>query len=459
MSTDLAGEAGGPAVSVAEDGPLVGAQSRPAITSPLLSMWALFLGVLAMMLGNGLQGTAMGVRAINEEFAVTVIGFIQAAYYVGFLAGSRFTIRALSKVGHVRVFAALASMASTAFVLPALLVNPVAYLAMRLVIGFCMAGLYVVVESWLNDQATPETRGRTLSIYMVVTMGGVTGGQLLLNVADPNGFELFVIASVLVSISLVPMALSESSAPPLPAVGRLPFKTLFGIVPTGVIMMFLSGAAAGAVFAFAPVYAARIGMSTAQISLFIAMALFGSMIFQMPIGYISDKVPRRGVMAVCAAGATAASFVGIGTSTGTDALVVMFVIGATSFPLYSLAIAYTNDWISDDQRVGASGLLVMINGVGAVLGPLVASVLMSQFGSSAYFWILVGTHGAMLCYLMYRIVVRDAVAVEDQSQYRPYHARSSPLATTIGRRRLPKPPRPKLPRSAQRVGAKKAPEK
>lgn len=178
------------------------------------------------------------------------------------------------------------------------------------------------------------------------------------------------------------------------------------------------------------------------------------MIFQMPIGYISDKVPRRGVMAVCAAGATTASLVGIGTGSGTDALVVMFVIGATSFPLYSLAIAYTNDWISDHQRVGASGLLVMINGVGAVLGPLVASVLMSQFGSSAYFWILVGTHGAMFSYLMYRIVVRDAVAVEDQSQYRPYPARSSPLATAIGRRRLPKPPRPKLPRASQRPGAK-----
>jgi len=122
------------------------------------------------------------------------------------------------------------------------------------------------------------------------------------------------------------------------------------------------------------------------------------------------------------------------------------VIGATSFPLYSLAIAYTNDWISDEQRVGASGLLVMINGVGAILGPLVASVLMSRFGSSAYFWILIGAHAAILGYVLFRIVARDAVAVEDQSQYRPYPARSSPLATTIGRRRLPKPPRPKIPR-------------
>ncbi len=445
MSTDLAGEVSeGPAE--ANSAEVLGARSKPAITSPLLSMWALFIGVLAMMLGNGLQGTVMGVRSTNENFAVTAIGLIQAAYYVGFLAGSRFTISALSKVGHVRVFAALASMASTAFVLPAVFVNPVAYIGMRLVIGFCMAGLYVVTESWLNDQATPETRGRTLSIYMVVTMGGVTGGQLLLNVADPNSFELFVIASVLVSISLVPMALSESSAPQLPAVGKLPFRTLLTIVPTGVVSMFFSGAAAGAVFGFAPVYATRIGMNTAQISLFIAAALFGSIIFQMPIGLISDKVPRRGVMAVCAAAATAASFLGLGTGLGNDALIVMFVIGATSFPLYSLAIAYTNDWISDEQRVGASGLLVMINGVGAIFGPLVASILMSQFGSSAYFWVLIATHGAMFAYIMFRIVARDAVPVEDQSIYRPYPARSSQLATVIGRRRIPKPPKPKIPR-------------
>ena len=410
-------------------------------------MWALFLGVLAMMLGNGLQGTAMGVRATNEAFAIAAIGIIQAAYYVGFLLGSRFTIRALGKVGHVRVFAAMASMASTAFVLPALIVNEIAYTFMRLVIGFCMAGLYVVTESWLNDQATPETRGRTLSIYMVVSLGGVTGGQLLLNVADPSGFELFVIASVLVSISLVPMALSESSAPPLPQVGRLPFRELFAIVPTGVITMFFSGAAAGAIFAFGPVYGARIGMNNAQISLFIAASLFGSMLFQMPVGYISDRVPRRGVIAVVAAIATVASLFGPATGTGNSAFLVMFVIGATSFPLYSLAIAYTNDWITNEQRVGASGLLVMINGVGAILGPLVASWLMGAFGSSAYFWVLIAAHALVLIYVLFRIASNDAVPVGEQSQFRSYPARSSPLATAIGRRRLPRPTRPRTSRT------------
>lgn len=416
--------------------------SRPAITSPILSMWALFLGVALMMLGNGLQGTLLGVRSSNEQFATAVIGLIQAAYYAGFLLGSRFTIRALGKVGHVRVFSALASMASTAVLIHSVFVNPPTWFAMRFVTGFCMAGLYVVTESWLNDKATPETRGRTLSIYMVVTMGGVTGGQFLLNVADPNSFELFVIASALVSLSLVPMALSEASAPALPRGAALPFRELVSVVPTGVITMFFSGAAAGSLFAFGPVYAAEIGMSIAQISLFLSAALVGSVIFQIPIGALSDRVSRRGVMAASASVATAASVAGLWTGAGFSALLVMFAIGATSFPLYSLAIAYTNDWIESDQRVGASGLLVMINGVGAILGPLLAATLMSVFEPVAYFWSLIVTHGAILLYVLYRIVVGDPVPIDEQSTYRPYPARSSAVATAIGRR-IPKVRKPK----------------
>lgn len=413
--------------------------SLPAITSPLLSMWALFLGVLLMMLGNGLQGTLVGVRSTLEGFDTLVIGVILAAYYAGFLIGSRFTIRALARVGHVRVFAALASIASTAALLYALFVNPPAWLLMRFVSGFCLAGLYVVVESWLNDQATPQTRGRTLSIYMIVTMGGVTGGQFLLNVRDPAGFELFVIASVLVSMSLVPMALSEASAPQQVSSNPLPFRVLMQIVPTGAVTMFFSGAAAGALFAFGPVYATRIGMSTAQVSLFLSAALIGSVIFQMPVGQISDRVSRRGVMAVVAGIALAASIAGVMTSTGFSAIVVMFVIGAASFPLYSLAIAYTNDWIEDHQRVGASGLLVMINGVGAVSGPLATSALMETFGTVAFWWSLAIVHGLALAYLLLRIMVKDAMPVEDQSTYQPVPARSSPLASLIGRRRTPRP--------------------
>lgn len=423
--------------------PQLATPSRPAITSPILSMWALFLGVLFLMLGNGLQGTLLGVRSSLENFNTVVIGIILAAYYAGFLLGSRFTMRALGRVGHVRVFAALASTASTAALSYALFVNAPVWFVMRFITGFCMAGLYVVIESWLNDQASPQTRGRTLSIYMLLTMGGVTGGQLLLNVGDPGGFELFVISSILVSVALVPLALSESSSPRQIPTATLPLRTLLSIVPTGVITMFFTGAAAGALFAIGPVYAVQVGMSSTQISLFLSSALIGATVLQMPIGTISDRVPRRGVIAVVAAVAAAASLLGIGSGTNTIAFVAMFVIGATSFPLYSLSIAYTNDWIEDHQRVGASGLLVMVNGVGAVLGPIVGSSLISAFSPDAYWWSLVLAHLAIFLYVMFRIMVRDAVPVDEQSTYAPLPARSSPLASSIGRIR---PKRSKKPR-------------
>ncbi len=401
--------------------------------SPLLSLWALFVAVLLMMTGNGLQGTLLGVRSSREAFDTAVIGIIQAAYFAGFLVGSRFTIRALQRVGHVRVFAALASTASSAVLVHSIFVNEVTWTAMRFVTGFCMAGLYVVVESWLNDQSTAENRGRMLSLYMIVTMGGITAGQFLLNVADPGGFELFLVASALVSMSLVPIALSASSHPPTIEEASLPLRELLGIVPTGVVTMFFVGAGAGALFSIGPVYADRIGMTTGQISLFVSAAMIGAVIFQMPIGALSDQYSRRGVMFGVASVATVGALWGVWTGTGFDAVVAMFVVGACSFPLYSLAIAYTNDWIEAHQRVGASGLLVMVNGVGAIFGPLVATLLMRTFEPSAYWWALSGAHAAIAAYVLFRIVVRDPVPEEQRTRYRPIPARSSVVVAAIGR--------------------------
>ncbi|RZV44240.1 MAG: MFS transporter [Acidimicrobiales bacterium] len=422
---------------------------RAIVRSPLLAMWPLFLGVALMMLGNGLQATLLGVRSSLEDFDTAVIGAIQTAYYAGFLIGSRFTMRALSRVGHIRVFAALASMASTAALLHVVFINAPTWFAMRLVTGFCMAGLYVVAESWLNDQAPPDARGRTLSIYMVVTMGSLTGGQFLLNVADPISFELFIIASVLVSLSLVPMSLADSRAPAFAEAKPLPIRELWGVVPSGVVTMFLSGAAAATLFGIGPVYAARVGMSTRDISLFISASVIGATIFQLPIGALSDKLPRRSVIIAVAIGATAASVYGVTTNGGFPGLIAMFAIGATSFPIYSLAIAYTNDWVADDQRVGSSALLVMVNGIGAVSGPFIASVLMRTYSNSMYFWMLATLHGVMAAYLLYRVMVMDAKPIEEQSTYRALPARSSVGAAILGRRTV-KPKKKSKPSESSR---------
>ncbi|MEL7157597.1 MAG: hypothetical protein AAFN30_13475, partial [Actinomycetota bacterium] len=219
-------------------GPLLDAKTNSAA-----ALWALFLGIAFLMLGNGLQGSVVGIRTQSEGFSTAVAGLIMVCYFVGFLAGGRAATAALTAVGHIRVFAALASMASTAAIVHALVVHPVSWALMRFVTGMCMAGLFIVVESWINDMATNANRGRLLALYMVVTMGSMGFGQLLLNVASPDGTDLFVIASVLVSLSLVPITLSATSTPPISVPRAMPARELAGIIPTGLTVAFLVGMA------------------------------------------------------------------------------------------------------------------------------------------------------------------------------------------------------------------------
>jgi len=277
----------------APDDPVARGTSQPFIpkTSVAAATWALFVGLALVMVGNGLNGSVLGVRSEEAGFSLAVTGIIMAAYFAGFLVGTVYTERALKRVGHIRVFAALASTASSVVLLQAVSVTPPTWIITRFLFGACMAGIYVVVESWLNDLATNETRGRLLSVYMFVTMGAVGVGQLLLNVEDNSGFALFIVVSVLVSLSLVPVTLSASSAPPLAVPEPMGFRPLLSRVPTGVVSSFFSGAAAGALLGMGAVYASQVGMSSARLSLFLAAPMVGALLFQFPIGFIADKLP------------------------------------------------------------------------------------------------------------------------------------------------------------------------
>ncbi len=395
---------------------------------------ALFIGILLLMAGNGLQGSLIGVRSEAEGFSVTVAGFVMAAYFAGFLAGSRYAEYLLAQVGHIRVFAGLASMASTAVLIHALFIDPITWGAMRFVTGLCMAGLYVTEESWLNDLATNETRGRLLSIYMVITMGGMTAGQFLLDAADPDGVELFLLASVLVSASLIPVALSASSNPPLAVPETMSLKELFGIIPTGIISSFWNGASVGVLMGLGAVYAVAVDVPDSRIPVFLAAPLFGSMLLQWPVGYISDRVPRRGVILVVAALAAVISAAMTLVTPGSWAAIgLMTALGAVSFPIYSLTIAYTADWLPTTKLTAGSAALVRVNGVGALVGPLLATAVMGFTSPVAHFWSMAGTNAAIVVYLGYRIVVAEAPAVEDQRHFVAFPARASAAAMGLMR--------------------------
>ena len=407
--------------------------------SPTTAAWALFFAIFLLMAGNGLQGSLIGVRTEAEGFSVAVAGVIMAAYFAGFLAGTRYAEYLLARVGHIRVFAGLASMASTAVLVHALFINAYTWGAMRFVTGVCMAGLYVVAESWLNDLATNATRGRLLSVYMVATMGGMASGQFLLDLAEPGGFELFMLSSVLVSASLVPVALSASSNPPLGVPDSLSLRELARRVPGGVYSAFWGGASMGVLIALGAVYAVAVDVPDSRLPAFLAAPLIGSVVLQWPIGRLSDSVPRGNVMVSVAAAASgicvALTLVDPRSWTTVG---LMFALGGTSFPLYSLTIAYTADQLPSSQLTAGSAALVRINGIGALAGPLGASAVMAVTNEVAFFWAMAATHGVIVPYLLYRMVVAETVSVDDQSKFIAFPARASAAATSLlGRHRKP----------------------
>ena len=398
-----------------------------SLRAAVATSWALLLGFAVLMVGDGLQTTLLAIRAFQEGFSTTVTGIVMSSFYAGFLGGSLLTPRIVSRVGHTRVFAALAALASATILVHAVFVTAAAWMALRLASGFCFAGLYVVAESWLNDRASNESRGQVLSIYMVISYVAVGAGQLLLNVADPLGYPLFVLTSVLISIAVVPLLLSATPAPSFEQSQSLRLRELYHMSPTGVAGMFGVGLAMAIVFALGPVYAARLGWDTAWISLFMAAPVLATVVVQWPIGHWSDRRDRRHVLIVVTFVAAIAAFACIPLMHGTHwALIGAFgVFGGFCLPMYSLCIAHTNDHLAPEHMVAASGGLMLAGGVGAILGPLIASSLMDGLSDNAFFGTLGTVHATIGAFAIYRTFKRPSIPLARQRHHAPSVLRPS----------------------------------
>ena len=400
---------------------------------------ALLAGMALIMVGNGLQGALLGVRAENEGFGLAISGAVMAGYFLGFLLGAKFAEHFLAAVGHIRVFAALASVASAVSILHPLWVHPTVWVVLRMIFGLAMAGIYVTVESWLNDMGTNANRGRLLGMYTVVTMGGLSVGQLLLNGGDPAGFDLFIFTSALISVALLPIALSATSAPPLAAPEPLPLRSLMSIVPAGVLTAFCAGISHGALLGVGAVYAAREGLPASRIALFLSVATIGAIAFTWPIGAVSDRISRRVVILAVAVVATSVSGIMTLVEPGSlPSLALMFLFGGTTFPLYSLAITHTADWVSPTQLNGASAGLVRATGIGAVIGPVAAGLTMAFAAPWAFFLVLLVPHAVITLFIGGRIAARKGILVGEQGEFSPWPVRASAMAVNLLRR----PPRP-----------------
>ena len=398
----------------------------------LRNSWPLFLGVMLLMLGNGLQGTLLGIRGSIEGFSPNTMAWVMAGYFVGFLFGSRMAPEMIRRVGHVRVFAALASFVSACLLLYAAIPNVVAWFLLRVMIGFCFSGVYVVAESWLNDSATNETRGQTLSLYLIVQMVGIVTAQGILNFGDPSGYTLFIISSVLVSVSFAPILLSISPAPMFQATKPMSFKRLYTSSPTAVVGTFLLGAIFAALFGMASVFGTEKGLDVKTITIFVASIYVGGMLLQYPIGWISDHMDRRKLIIMLTIFATVSMFGGKLFTDNTYALLVLgFIIGGIANPLYSLYIAYMNDYLDHDDMASASGGLIFINGLGAVGGPFLVGWMMTEFGADSFFVYLGVLFGLSALWALLRSTRREAPSVEDTASYAPVAMSSTAVAVEL----------------------------
>ena len=397
------------------------------------STWALFLGMFLLMIGNGLQGTLLGLRGEMEGFSTFSLSLVMSAYFVGFLFSSQVTPKLIRRVGHVRVFAALGSTISAVLILYPLLVEPWAWIAGRVVIGFCFCGVYVTAESWLNDSSSNETRGSALSVYLMVQMAGIVAAQYIVSQGDVSGYILFIIPSVFVSLAFAPILLSIRPTPQFAQTKPMTILKLIEVSPLGCFGMFLLGGVFSAQFGMSAVYGSRAGLSIGEISLFVSVIYVSALLLQFPIGWLSDRIDRRllimGVGFVGGLGALIAFFV---PGSFTVILISAAILGGTSNPLYALLIAYVNDYLDREDMAAASGGLLFINGIGAIAGPLIVGWMMDAMGAngfwmfSAILMILVGAYAA------FRMTRRSRSDLDIEAvTYAVISASSTPVAAEV----------------------------
>jgi len=375
------------------------------------------MGVL--MLGAGLQSTLMGVRATLEGFPTPVIGAVMSCYYVGYLLGTRAAPRMLCKVGHIRVFAALASVASVAVLIQGILVQPLVWGAMRLISGLCFAGIYVVAESWLNDRANSDNRGRLMATYMAVLYVGLGAAQFLLLLTNPRSPFPFMLIAALISLAMVPLVVSAQNMPECSVPRPVRYRDLYRNSPLGVVAVTVSGMISAMLFSMGPVYARLNGLGVGGVATFMSVSILAAMATQYPVGRLSDRVDRRSVIAVvCTVASLAASVLAIFPTISRPLfLILTAVFSGSVLTLYSLAISHVNDKLEPAQMIAASSALLLLNGSAAAVGPLLMGSLLAAFGPSAYFTTLASLTGALTVYDLWRKSQRRPVPLAQKHRF------------------------------------------
>ncbi|HVT51609.1 MAG TPA: MFS transporter [Dongiaceae bacterium] len=382
---------------------------------------SLLLGTLILVVGNSLLGIVLPVRMGVEHVPEFLSGLVMSAFYLGFVLGSARIQLLIRRAGHIRAFAALAAILTACAMLHSLIFEVWVWMGLRVLSGFCMAGLYAIIESWLNVRSTNENRGQVLAIYVVTVYTASFGGQFLVNIGSVEGGELFAIVGLAVALSLVPVVLTRVAGPEIDKIKAMSLMALYRASPLGVVVTCGAGLISGAFYALGAIYANEVGLSVFDVSLFMGAPIFGGLALQYPIGRLSDRYDRRSVL-LGVIGGTMISSVALmliamkaGPFWGT--LAAVFVFGGCLAAIYPIAVSQVYDYIERAAMVAASGGLLLIWSVGAMTGPLIASGLMGRFGPDAFFIYLAAVSLLLLAFTRYRMVRRLARPAQQQTGF------------------------------------------
>ena len=386
----------------------------------LKNSWALFLGMGFIMMAYGFQGSLLGVRAVREDFSLTSTGFMMSGYFVGYFIGAATIPQIISRVGHIRVFAAFASLASLVILIHSVLINPFVWFVLRVLTGISMVCIYTVAESWLNDRSSNKNRGSILSVYMVILYGSMGIGMFLLNFSKPQNFQPFILISVITSAALIPILLTKKKPPKFKKIKAMSLKNLYDASPFGMVSSLFYGTIQSALFTLLAVYATSMNFSILEISIVTFLLAVSGAVAQFPIGKISDIYDRRKVIVLSTFSAAVFSLLAIlvsrqmylpeGLATSKTWFYIFFILFSFfSLPMFSLILAHTNDYISKDKFVAAGAGLQFAFGLGAISGPFLCSLFMDIVGPNGFFIFLFFFHSIIGVFGIYRMKVRQTI--------------------------------------------------
>lgn len=388
-----------------------------------------------LLAGNGLQGTLITIRADMEGFSPAIIGLIGATYYLGFMLGCRYAPPLITAVGHIRVYAAFAAIGAVGALTMALAVDEISWMAIRFIMGVVFAGLSMVTESWLNEQAGSKDRGRVLGLYRTVDLAAVTGGQFLLPIVGPQGPEIFAIVAIFFCLALVPVALSRSPSPKPPKAHDIKLMMIWGVSPLAAVGVLTIGLTNSAFRIIGPLYAGEVGFDVLQVAMFMSAGIMGGAIMPIPLGWLSDRFDRRWVMIGTTGGAAVAGmFLSVQTAQTPELIYAgSFLFGAFALPLYSLSIAHANDFAKQGDFIDVAAGLLFLFAIGAAIGPFAASLVMEWYGPGAVFTYTTVMHSCLLVFVLVRMMARPSVPLAKRKSFVAF-MRTSPVIFGLGKR-------------------------